>query len=113
MSVQNRPRSAPPVELEAAAVPPDAEGFRPRVADVASEQAEGEASRLWGLAGRRLRRDPRAWFGGLVALCMVLAAALGPWLWPRDRSEERRVGRGGRGRGAGGEAEEGEEDGDE
>lgn len=86
MSVQNRPRSAPPVELEAAAVPPDVERFRPRVADVASEQAEGEASRLWGLAGRRLRRDPRAWFGGLVALCMVLAAALGPWLWPRDPS---------------------------
>lgn len=62
----------------------DPRQFRPLPRTELIERPGQAPASLWRHMGRRLRRDPRAWFGASVVLIMVLSALLGPWLWPRD-----------------------------
>lgn len=73
-----------PLAVEQGGEPLPPEWFQRLPPEHPAEQPGRLPTSFWTQARQRLQRDPRAWFGGIVAVLMVAAALFGPWLWPRD-----------------------------
>ena len=54
----------------------------------ALEQLARPARTYWQQVAARLRRNPRALFGGGVIVLMAMAVIVGPWLWPLDPARQ-------------------------
>ncbi len=65
-----------------------AELFEPAPPRAVLEVAAQPAASFWRALLTRLSRDPRAVFGSLVIALLIIAALLGPLLWPLDPAQQ-------------------------